>query len=1486
MVVPTASSDKVNLRNTAGVDSTKYPGSDCDSTTPDDTIDEYNPAETRSIISNEHASREEVERLHSLSREVTNLTFYEGDLRVDPDAFDLRKLLYTQIKQSELSGVKLRDMGVSFENMTVRGIDQSYAFLPTLSDVLNMPASIFRTLRSIGHKPEKDILHELNGYARSGEMVLVLGRPGAGCSTFLKALTGTDSSMYTGIFGDIEYDGLPRNSMVRHFKQDLIYCPELDTHHPHLTVEQTLDFAIRCKMPDKRVNDMSKDDYVKFMREMLATVFGLRHTFKTKVGNDFIRGVSGGERKRVSIAEALACQGTVYCWDNATRGLDASTALEYAQAIRVSTDILRSTAFVTIYQASENIYETFDKVTVLYKGRQIYFGSTKEAKAYFEDMGFECPPRQSTAEFLTAITDPHGRFPKPGYENKVPRTAEDFEAYWLASDAFKKLKNEIQDYKSEQNPDETKRSLIESIKQQKQRGQRTGSHYTVNFYEQFRLNMMRGFQSMKGDKAYAVTQTIAAIAQSLIVGSLYYNTPNDVSGAFSRGGVIFFSVLYLSLMGLAEISNSFNQRPIMMKQHNYSFYHPSACAVADALSSVPLTLFITIVFSLILYFLSNLKRDAGAYFTFLLFSFLVSLSMNGLFKAISAWNKTISAANAFAGVLILAALMYSSFMIQRPSMRVYFKWISYINPVLYGFEAMLTTEFHGRKMECSGANLVPRGPGYDSSRAACAFQGSEPGLSIVSGDAYVETAFTYSFSHVWRNFGILIGFIVFFIVVAAIGFEVVRPVSGGVDRLFFLRGKKPEHILTPEEKAKADAERGGEGDSDLEKVKPEKTAASSNSALADLESKDIFCWKNVDYVIPYDGGQRKLLDDVSGFCIPGKLTALMGESGAGKTTLLNVLAQRVNMGVITGDILVNGKPLDGSFSRRTGYVQQQDIHLAETTVREALRFSAQLRRPNSVPDSEKFEYVEKIIEILEMEEYSDAIVGQLGSGLNVEQRKKLTIGVELVAKPSLLLFLDEPTSGLDSQSAWSIVKLLRDLASAGQAILCTIHQPSATLFEEFDRLLLLRKGGQTVYFGEIGKRSRTILDYFERNGARKCLEQENPAEYILEAIGAGATASTDKNWFEVWSNSQEKIDVEKRVSQLIEEGKQKAGLSEKEAKELQNPYATNIPYQFVILVRRTFLAFWRKPLYIMAKTFLMTISGLFIGFTFFGLSKSITGMQNGMFCAFLSVVVSAPVINQIQEQCMAVRDVFEGRERLSNTYRWWLLVLAQYVCEVPFNFVAAAFMFVSLYFPTRADFSAPHSGVFYLTHGIFLQLFNISFGFLILYFSPDVQSAAVLVSFFYSFIVGFSGIVQPVSLMPGFWTFMNKASPYTYIIQNLVASFLYDREVHCSDKEMAYVSPPEGQTCAQFLGDFIQSAGGYLEEPNSTTQCAYCKYTNANEYLLTIQTKYSNIWRNVGFYCAYIVFNICFCLFMYKVIRLSSWKLPTIKLPSIRRKKA
>ena len=161
----------------------------------------------------------------------------------------------------------------------------------------------------------------------------------------------------------------------------------------------------------------------------------------------------------------------------------------------------------------------------------------------------------------------------------------------------------------------------------------------------------------------------------------------------------------------------------------------------------------------------------------------------------------------------------------------------------------------------------------------------------------------------------------------------------------------------------------------------------ADKANAISPQKDIFTWRNVTYDITIKGEPRRLLDNVSGWVKPGTLTALMGVSGAGKTTLLDTLAQRTSTGVITGDMLVNGKPLDSSFQRSTGYVQQQDLHLETTTVREALRFSAVLRQPSTVPITEKYAFVEEVIDMLGMQNFSEAIVGVPGEGLNVEQRK-------------------------------------------------------------------------------------------------------------------------------------------------------------------------------------------------------------------------------------------------------------------------------------------------------------------------------------------------------------------------------------------------------------------------------------------------------------------------------------------------------------------
>lgn len=227
---------------------------------------------------------------------------------------------------------------------------------------------------------------------------------------------------------------------------------------------------------------------------------------------------------------------------------------------------------------------------------------------------------------------------------------------------------------------------------------------------------------------------------------------------------------------------------------------------------------------------------------------------------------------------------------------------------------------------------------------------------------------------------------------------------------------------------------------------------------ASFADRRTFTWERVDYVVPVPGGTRRLLHEVYGYVRPGTLTALVGASGAGKTTCLDVLAQRKNIGVVSGDLLVDGRPLGADFARGTAYAEQMDVHVGTATVREAMRFSAYLRQPCHIPKEEKDAYIEEVIELLELQPLADAIV----FSLNVEARKRLTIGVELASKPELLLFLDEPTSGLDGQSAWNIVRFLRKLADQGQAILCTIHQPSSLLFSSFDRLLLLETGGKTV----------------------------------------------------------------------------------------------------------------------------------------------------------------------------------------------------------------------------------------------------------------------------------------------------------------------------------------------------------------------------------------------------------------------------------------
>ncbi|OWB69880.1 hypothetical protein B5S30_g5316 [[Candida] boidinii] len=1415
-------------------------------------------------ISHILSSEDGVNRIASLARVLSTKTKADLDhFEIDADNFDLKLLLKYLGDKSLEQGIESSSAGVAFRDLTASGYDASAAYGPSVEEMVRGWIDFLPNLFSRKEQPLRQIIRNFVGVVESGEMLFVVGRPGAGCSTLLKCAAGETADLVS-VDGEILYDGIPQKEMMEKFKGYVIYNAELDSHSPLITVKQTIDFALKTKTPAKRVDNMSRKEYVDSMRDLWCTVFGIRHTYPTNVGNDFVRGVSGGERKRVSLVEALAMNASVYSFDNATRGLDASTALEFVQCLRTATNLLHCSGIVAIYQAGENIYELFDKVTVIYLGRQIYFGYAKDAKAYFQNMGWFCPDRMTTPEFLTFVTDPNGRTPLPGMEGKVPESSEEFENYWLNSQEYQDTLAMYDNYVFSHPEAETRQRLEVATDQKHQTFQRKQSLFVVNYFQQVSYLITRGFQRTRGDMTFTMIFLSSFVTKGFVVGSMYYHIPQSTSGVYSRGGLLFYVLVFCAVTSLAEISHSFSHRPILVKQRSYSMYHLSAEALQEIITEIPAKLIAVVLLCIITYWMPNLKHEAGAFFMYTLFLFTVQQCMSFIFKLVATLTKDGGTAHAIGGLWTLMLLVYTGFILPLPNMHHWIKWFNWLNPMRYCYESLVASEFHGRRMACS--NFIPSGAGYENVSLAnqiCSIPGSVAGEAFVSGDAYVKRYFNYSYDHVWRNFGINIAWTAGFIIMNVALSEFIKNVEGGGDLLLYKRGFLPKRGSESVDGKVASRDEmmialNGEG-ADLEKV---------------IAEADVFSWKNLDYIIPYDGATRQLLNNIQGFVKPGTMTALMGESGAGKTTLLNVLAQRISFGTITGDMLVNGRPIDASFKRRTGYVQQQDLHLAEYSVRESLRFAANLRQPKEVPQEEKDEYVETIINLLGMQKYAEAIVGKIGRGLNVEQRKKLSIGVELVAKPSLLLFLDEPTSGLDSQSAWSIVQFLRALADSGQAILCTIHQPSATLFEVFDRLLLLKKGGKTVYFGDIGPNSETMLGYFERQSGVKCGVSENPAEYILNCIGAGATASVNQDWYELWTSSPEFASVNAEIEKLHRELPSRP--INNDVGDLSAKYATTYGEQFTNVLSRTLTQFWRSPVYMRAKFMECVLCSVFVGFSFVGMDHTVAGANGAFSSVFMLLIISLAMINQLHVFAYDTRELFEVREALSNTFHWSCLLLAHTIVEIAWSAACLFLCFLLYYFPAQFSTTPRHCGFFFFIFVIIFPIYFVSYGLWILYMSPDVPSASMINSNLFAMLLLFCGILNQKEYSPRFWVFMYVASPFTYFVQAFVAPLVDNRTLKCAFSEYSIMDAPEGQTCGDFLAEYIDNKGGYVNNPNDTTDCKYCPYTMQSQVVERYDIKWSYRWRNFGIAWIYIVFNFGAMLAGYYIMRVKVWSFKAV----------
>ena len=579
------------------------------------------------------------DRLESYVNPFTN----SNDPFLDPSSEKFSARAWTknlvEIHSRDPERYPKRTSGIAYKNLSCHGFGQPTDYQKTFGNYPLEFASLFRKKQ----QTKIQILRDFDGLVRSGEMLVVLGRPGSGCSTLLKTIAGETDGYYVDENSYINYQGIPKETMHKDFRGECIYQAEVDVHFPQLTVGQTLLFAARARAPRNRIPGVTRTQYAEHMRDVIMATFGLSHTINTKVGNDFIRGVSGGERKRVSIAEAAIGGSPLQCWDNSTRGLDSATALEFVKTLKLSTSMAGSAAIVAIYQASQSIYDEFDKVAVLYEGRQIYFGNIHKAKEFFVNMGFECPLRQTTADFLTSLTSPAERVVRAGFENRTPYTPDEFAAAWQKSEDRAQLLREIDEFDREYPiGGEALTAFQHSRKAAQAKGQRIQSPYTLSVAMQVQLCVGRGYDRLKGDMSLLLTGLIGQAGIALIIGSVFYNLENDTSTLYSRGALLFFAILMAAFASSLEILTLYAQRPIVEKQAKYAFYHPFAEAVASMICDLPNKIGTCIMFNLSVYFMANLRRTPGHFFVFLLFSFACTLTMSMFFRSVASLSRTLS----------------------------------------------------------------------------------------------------------------------------------------------------------------------------------------------------------------------------------------------------------------------------------------------------------------------------------------------------------------------------------------------------------------------------------------------------------------------------------------------------------------------------------------------------------------------------------------------------------------------------------------------------------------------------------------------------------------------------------------------------------------------------------------------------------------------------------------------------------------------------
>ncbi|KAK1946642.1 ABC transporter G family member 36 [Phytophthora citrophthora] len=715
---------------------------------------------------------------------------------------------------------------------------------------------------------------------------------------------------------------------------------------------------------------------------------------------------------------------------------------------------------------------------------------------------------------------------------------------------------------------------------------------------------------------------------------------------------------------VSEMTTFMATREVFYKQRRANFYRTLTFVVAYLAAATP------VVCSDLVYWMCGFVAEIAPFLVFLLGMILSSMALSGCFVVLSALSPSAQSQASLATVFVS---VFVDFVVPLAQIPIAFSWLYWINPVSWCLRSVLVSQYRSSIFQVCD---------YECEDYCKRFNSTIGEYLLSQYDVPAQEEW------VWGGLAFLVLAILLFVVLARYILERKRfDHSIAMDPI----RRDTTKCTQKKEVIKLALQLEQQYSDFYFKIASEPSTNAPLNASVDVHDKRQFnsvtvSMMNLCYSVKTKNGSIDLLKGVSGYALPGTMTALMGSTGAGKTTLLDVVAGRKTGGVIRGEIRLNDRPAtERAIKYCTGYCEQQDIHSEATTIRETLSFSAFLRQDSRISAESKRASL-----------------------------KRVTIGVELAAQPSVL-FLDEPTSEVDAHSAKIVMDGVRKMANSRITVVCTIHHPSPDIFFFFDNLLLLRNGGEVVFFGELVNASPDqrecghLIDYFEAiPGVPRLPEGQNPVTWVLESIGAG---------IESLRNEQERGNID--FVHRFRRSREYQALSVN-----HELYCNFVDAVLDIDQRRFFTIYWRTPSYNITRLAISLGLGLIFGLLLF----------RGDFTTYQGISTAVGVI--LMTTLCQGNIMFESLENehpftVNKTLKRTMCFVGSTLEEIPYAFTSGL-LFSAVFYPLLGFTSIGTDLLYWINVSLFL-LVEIYLGQFLVYALPTLELGTVVGALFNSF---------------------------------------------------------------------------------------------------------------------------------------------------------